>query len=649
MKYLIFFAFAAQAWPQPGDSVIRISTSLVQIDAIVTDKAGKLVTDLQAGDFEILQDGKPRDITAFSLVRVAPDTPAKAGKAAPLAVGPFSVTRQQVRRTVAIVVDDLSVGFADMVRVRDAVKQFVEKQMRDGDLVAIVTTSGGMGIYSQFTTDRALLGAAADMLRGNPWDDMRIPASPSGFAPISTEVEGLRAGAMGSVQSSIRAMRDMPGRKSMILLSSVYESGYSSPGSLMEDIANEATRAAVSINAIDPGGLAGIGAPGPQEPDLRNRTRSEIELNYPQQGHNVRLTEVRRWQDDMKSITERTGGLFFNNDNGLRELLARALDDQSSYYLLGYNPGSGSFDRRFHKIVVRTLRPGLTVRSRTGYVGVEEPLSSRAPVSVERQLVRDLLAPFQENSLHTRLTAAFRADDDFPRVLSQLWIDGKDLTFEKNESGEFQTEIELVVASFDPKGAMQQHTEGAYRIHLTGERLAEMRRSGILYSISYEAGKPGPYHIRMAVREKSTGLVGTASQFLLAPNIEQKRLALSGIIVKGYADFPNSGEVEQPWLSLLQLGNGIEWRAQVFHPKLKKGTPSLKAALRLYRDRELVTESSPVPIETQGRDQTTVDISGNVWLASITAPGEYTLQVIVTDGNDKSKSVAQTVTFQVAP
>lgn len=45
---------------QPEQDVVRITTNLVQIDAIVTDKSGNQVTNLTANDFELLQDGKPQ-------------------------------------------------------------------------------------------------------------------------------------------------------------------------------------------------------------------------------------------------------------------------------------------------------------------------------------------------------------------------------------------------------------------------------------------------------------------------------------------------------------------------------------------------------------------------------------------------------------
>jgi hypothetical protein len=50
------------------DQVVRIGVTLVQVDAVVTDKQGKLVTGLKPEDFEILVDGKSEAITNFSFI-----------------------------------------------------------------------------------------------------------------------------------------------------------------------------------------------------------------------------------------------------------------------------------------------------------------------------------------------------------------------------------------------------------------------------------------------------------------------------------------------------------------------------------------------------------------------------------------------------
>ena len=57
------------------DEVVKITTNLVQVDAVVT-KDGKMVTNLTADDFELYEDGKKQEITSFAFIsNVAGTTP----------------------------------------------------------------------------------------------------------------------------------------------------------------------------------------------------------------------------------------------------------------------------------------------------------------------------------------------------------------------------------------------------------------------------------------------------------------------------------------------------------------------------------------------------------------------------------------------
>src|SRR5713226_1445853 len=167
---LLCTALAAQQ-PIPVPSTIptlRITVTLVQVDAVVTDSKGHHVMDLGPEDFEILQDGEPRPLTFFSRVPGAPPQPVK-----PIAIdrvpAPLTSTAltsaAQVKRAVALVVDDMALSFEDLVRTRDALKRYVEQQMQPGDMVAMVRTGGGIAILEQFTTDKRLLLEAISTLK----------------------------------------------------------------------------------------------------------------------------------------------------------------------------------------------------------------------------------------------------------------------------------------------------------------------------------------------------------------------------------------------------------------------------------------------------------------------------------------------------
>lgn len=61
-----------QAPPQPSkqsdDDVVRITTNLVQVDAVITDNKGRLVTDLRPEEVEIREDDEAQAISNFSFV-----------------------------------------------------------------------------------------------------------------------------------------------------------------------------------------------------------------------------------------------------------------------------------------------------------------------------------------------------------------------------------------------------------------------------------------------------------------------------------------------------------------------------------------------------------------------------------------------------
>src|SRR6267143_1884118 len=111
--------------PDSGD-VVRITANLVQVDAVVTDSKGRLVTDLRPEEVEIREDGHAQKITNFSFVAVAPATVSseKLGpvdRAAP-PVTALPLSPEQVRRTIALVVDDLGISFESIGFVRKALR-----------------------------------------------------------------------------------------------------------------------------------------------------------------------------------------------------------------------------------------------------------------------------------------------------------------------------------------------------------------------------------------------------------------------------------------------------------------------------------------------------------------------------------------------
>ena len=131
---------AAQDSARDDEDVVRITTKLVQVDAVVTDKDGRQITDLKPEDFEVLENGKPQEITNFSYVSTAAAAPASPESPQPApdkdkavrnrSLPPVPVGRlrpEQVRRAIALVVDDLRMSAESIHSTRSALRKYVDE------------------------------------------------------------------------------------------------------------------------------------------------------------------------------------------------------------------------------------------------------------------------------------------------------------------------------------------------------------------------------------------------------------------------------------------------------------------------------------------------------------------------------------------
>jgi hypothetical protein len=94
---------APQQAQADDEDVVRITTNLVQVDAVITDKSGKLVTDLRPEEVEILEDDRPQKITTslLSQLRAPSHSRSQLRHALIRARRPFRPCGSSLRRCVA--------------------------------------------------------------------------------------------------------------------------------------------------------------------------------------------------------------------------------------------------------------------------------------------------------------------------------------------------------------------------------------------------------------------------------------------------------------------------------------------------------------------------------------------------------------------
>jgi len=662
---------------QPIDTgtVMRITVNLVQMDAVVMDSKGNPVTNLKPQDFVALQDGKPQTITHFSYI--SNETPASTadGEVQPSTTKPASSTavkREDVRRTIAIVVDDLALSFESTVRVRVAVNKFIDEQVQAGDLVALVSTGKGAGAFQQFTTDKQVMHAAAERIRFNFTNRVGLFSMPAAVfsskeRTVSTpqasedqraiEHEQYMAGTLGALQWVIRGLREMPGRKSVVLfsedLSMLNGNGIRSAiTEMVQRVVDAANRSSVVFYVIDPRGLMVL---GPSAADASSPSMNQ--------------TTQALWasQDGMGVLAYGTGGLLVVNNNDMRDALRQVMRDQKGYYLIGYKPDAGTFDLKkagpqFHNIKVR-LRPGLRgmkIRSRSGFYGVtDEEIRSRSR-SREQMMATALFSPFAAKDIRVRLTPLFAEREKIgPFVQTLLHVDARDLKF-NDDAGKYKAQVDVVMATFSADGVPVDLTQRTLSLELSENDYRTCLERGALFTLAHRVKKAGGYQFRAVIRDVNANKLGSVNQFIEVPDLKKRHLALSGIVL--HEVHPNTppvlsaGEMGIPtdgWSAReFRPGTELAYDYEIMNPRREQTSqkPKLQAQIRLMREGKQLFESKLANVGTlDGDDSKYFAVQGAFRLGNHMEPGSYVLQLFVTDdlAPQKYKTATQWIDFEV--
>jgi VWFA-related protein len=703
------------ASPQPQKpedvDVVRITTNLVQVDAVVTDKNGKVVTDLKSEELEIFEDGRKQKITHFSYnvaEAPAPERPALtvvADKNAP-PVPPTRLKPEDIRRTIAIVVDDLGLSFESTYYVRRALKKFVDEQMQPGDLVAIIRTGGGMGALQQFTADKRQLYAAIERVKWNALGRGGVSAFAAMLPPTpgasGAEIDALTeeqnqardetfsVGTLGAISYVVRGLRELPGRKSILLVSDGFKiSSLEDPtqtnqsplsrfprnnlaANKLSRLLDEANRASVVIYTMNATGLQTMGLTAAD--DASGRSSDEVEQQL-----GKRRTAAFENQEGLDVLARETGGIAIHNTNDLSRGIRRVLEDQKGFYLIGYRPDSSTFDARsgrrtFHKLSLKVTRPGkFNVRMRNGFFGVSDEDRRPAQPTLAQQLVDALTSPFGATGVHLQLTSLFANDARFGSFMrSVLHIDGRDLTFIDEPDKMHKCVFDVLTMTFGDNGTLVDQPNGrTYTLNFPDDLYKRVLRDGLVYNVTVPVKKPGAYQLRMSLRDSATERIGSANQFIEVPDLKKDRLAISGVVLRGTntgsrtagtSANANPGEspegVEQgnaeasPAVRHFARGMFMDYVFVIYNAHVDKSNiqPRVTTQVRLFRGSALVFNGKENPYSAAGQpDFKRLIAAGEIQLGTDLVPGEYTLQIVVNDllADQKHRTVTQWMDFEI--
>ena len=706
------------------DEVVRISVTLVQVDVAVSDGKGRPIPDLKPEDFEVFEDGQRQQITNFSFVspRPAPPPPEAVPVRKPTEKNvpppPARLRPNQIDRTIALVVDDLTLTVESSPFVRQALKKFVDEQMQPGDLVAIIRTGAGMGALQMFTADKRILYAAIERVRWSPSSNTLYT-----FAPVTNDAENPNAmlgrilhqetnpsqldpkrkvperatdeldkfrqevfsiGTLGALHFVIRALRDLPGRKSVVLFSEglrIYnrEQNVLRVRDAVRNLTDLANRSSAVIYTIDARGLQPLTMTAADNlaGDFDTSTSglmsegggdNGIWLAEPGAYNSQRRDDFFESQDGLNYLAQQTGGFFVKNTNDLNGGIRRVLKDQESYYLIGFIPQESTFRpdkaRGFHDLKVKVNRPGMRVRTRSGFFGITDEQDKSIQKTLSQSFLAALTSPFNSGEVGLRLTSMLGLDAQKGAFVSSLLhIDANDLTFAQEPNGQRKTSFEIAAFTFGDNGRIVDQNVRGYTIRMTEKEYEHTLKAGIFYRVSLPIKKAGAYQLRTAVRDNASLKVGSANQFIEVPDIKKIRLSLSGLVARGTSlesakrvqgSAPSArrmtstgeGRVEEedpqasPAVRRFTRGMALEYASMIYGARLDKAThrPQLETQLRLFRDGKQVFEGKVHSFDPgQQNDLTRLVAGGSFLLGSDLQPGEYELQLIVTDKLAKAK------------
>lgn len=691
--------------PQAADAPrFRVGVDVVRIDAVVTDRDGRIVTDLTPADFDVRQDGKRQRVTyaqfvpvlAGPQVRADSESPATAS-ASPTAPppAPAPIKKEDVQRTFALVVDDLGLSVESLQNTRRALHAFVDRELRPTDLVALVRTGGSAGALQSFSTDRRVLHAAIESIRWNvasrsgvePFEALNVYTTFSGGGPAGPAlmdpndfslVNNLRrsmaaSGSLGALNLVIQGARGLPGRKAVIFVSEGFQlvvaeltgprSGpdaakQTEPDSrvraALDRVIDQATRAGVVIYSLDARGLQTAGlqagdnlksgplAPGAMDSMVRSLGAGRLEFN-------------RDTQEGLRYVAEQTGGFAVLNTNDIAKGLARITDDVRGYYVLGYVPEDGTFARRgqkprVHKIAVNVTRPGLRVKTRKEFLGVSDPPETVATLTAAQQLVRAATSPFTASALSLRATSLpgySPADGTFVRAL--LHVDARGLMFADDEAGKKTAAVDVLGMVFDQDGLEVAHLSTGFSVALTAAAADEALRKGVAYTFRIPIRRPGGYQVRFAIRDQRSGALGSAGEFVDIADMAGGAFALSGIVLRredGSAPPAAGGDrlavTPAQAVRTFPAGSRVSYAYEIYN-----AWQTVRAAPSIWRGSEQVFAAPPDTLTVPANGERRFAAAGELKLGTL-APGSYVLQISAVT-NDRARAGRSRTALQRMP
>jgi VWFA-related protein len=541
--------------------VIKVTSNLVNLDVMVKDKKGKIITDLKKEDFIVNENGVQQDIQFFDSTLTAGDEPARAASA-PTSPG-TPPPNKLPRNIISLVLDLQTTETANLKHVRDGIIKYIRERISDTDSVALFSISAGLRLLQPFTQDKTKLIAAAEKAYSSNVSKtseqrdltesiaaLREQLAGSGAESLATQAGGSSAAeamiarrvleqyvqlrsALSAQQSRpilaalaaiCEGLRPIRGKKTLVMFSQ----GFVAPEVLdwqVQSTIDIANRANVAIYIIDSTGLTGgtpqSGAlwPGSALSAIsgENSQESRIRAGAGESVFDISRHEgLNRQQDLLYRISEDTGGRFIKNTNDIGAGLDRIDVEIRARYTLAYRSTNQNFDGSFRKVKIEVRRSDANVVARPGYYAI--PPSQVVPFSPEE---RSLLANFSrmlgQSSLPLSMELdSFRTQQGYYVVPVSFEIPPSALRFDrKSDKQRLQLDV-LGVVRNEGEDKILSRFGGNFDVQLSEQQYESILNDKIFYRQDMQL-EAGTYTIDLVVKDRLSGKTAAKRETLALP------------------------------------------------------------------------------------------------------------------------------------
>jgi len=324
----------------------KIDVNAVLLDVIVTDNRGNQILGLTKDDFVVKEDGVAQEVDSvdyFTNRRLLDSREESA---------PFKVERVREDRYFIFFFDkpeDPGVLFDQLTQARYAIREFIREDMKENDLVAIVGHDVRLKVWSDFTSDKAVLERALEDSARFGKGQLTAPAGegPSILRSIDKSSMNKRTGSVYQALDLLaEAVRPIRARKNLMLFSpGIVEIGETVQQGMIVGRSRYLDPALQSLNAA-------------------NVSVYSVQLQRPLDSE-VNSTPL--FHQRLTELASETGGEYYQFSTSFKPVVKKVEQTNAGYYLVTYRSRKPRGEKGFQKVNVSLKNPEFKVVARSGY------------------------------------------------------------------------------------------------------------------------------------------------------------------------------------------------------------------------------------------------------------------------------------------